>query len=245
MTFTMNATVPATASTAHNGPGWQGVFNPSAAGGASLNMVRTKVHGTQRAYLALDDSGSIRGAKAAATNAAANDMLSYLAAPGFRDGFLVSLITFDDTASVHLDHVKPSASLNQAVVTGKGGTDVYAALCELNRMRTAWVPDPNLHEVAPPVFIVMSDGCTTNSSKALEEAERAKQAGVTIVAVGFGSDADGDFMTRLASSPAHYKFAATADDLREFFAQVGSTLRDSQRSGTAPGPALANSLRNQ
>lgn len=224
-------------------PGWQGIFQPGSGAGPRIEMTRTKVRGLQRVFLLLDDSASMTGPKAAATNVAGNDLLGYLAAPGFRDGFQVSLITFDDTATVQADHARPSELLGRAAVTGKGGTDVHAALVAANRSRRAWQRDPSVHEVAPPVYLLMSDGCTTNTVAAQQEADAAKADGVTIVAVGFGSDADRAFLSGVASSPAHFKLAATPDDLKEFFAQVGATLRDSQRAGLHPGQALGQSLR--
>lgn len=224
-------------------PGWQGIFQPGGGPGPRIEMARTKVRGTQRVFLLLDDSGSMSGAKSAATNAAGNDLLSYLATPGFRDGFHVSLITFDDSATVHVDHARPSDLLGRVAVTGKGGTDVHAALVAANRCRRAWQRDPSVHEVAPPVYLLMSDGCTGNVLAAQHEADAAKDDGVTIVAVGFGSDADRAFLTGVASSPAHFRQAATPDDLKGFFAQVGATLRDSQRAGMHPGVALGQSLR--
>lgn len=240
-----SSTVPAgTTRRAEQQPGWQGVFQPGAAGnGPQIQMARTKVHATQRVFLLLDDSGSMSGAKALATNAAANALLGHLSGPGFRDGFLVSLITFDDEAQVHNDHARASDLLGKAAVSGRGGTDVAAALRAANLSRAAWQRNPALHEVAAPVFLLMSDGCTTNSVAAQREADVAKAEGVVIVAVGFGSDADRGFLQAVATSPAHFRHAATAEDLTGFFAQVGATLRDSQRSGADPANALARSLR--
>jgi len=224
-------------------PGWQGIFTPGAGNGPQIQMARTKVHAMQRVFLLLDDSGSMSGAKAEATNAAAQALLGHLAAPGFRDGFRVSLITFDDEASVHGDHAPAASLLGKAAVVGRGGTDVFTALQAANRSRTAWQPDPSLHEVAAPVYLLMSDGCTTNTVAAQREADAAKADGVVVVTVGFGSDADRSFLQGVATSPAHFRHAATAAELAEFFAQVGATLRDSQRSGASPAGALAQSLR--
>lgn len=239
----LRATHPANTQRDAAQPGWQGIFQLGAGNGPRIDMARTKVRGTQRVFLLLDDSGSMSGAKAAATNTAGNDLLGYLATPGFRDGFLVSLITFDDTATVQADHARPSDLLGRAAVTGQGGTDVHAALSAANGSRRAWQRDPAVHEVAPPVYLLMSDGCTGNTLAAQREADAAKADGVTIVAVGFGRDADKAFLAGVASSPVHFRLAATPDDLKEFFAQVGATLRDSQRAGAHPGVALGQSLR--
>ncbi|MBQ0942253.1 VWA domain-containing protein [Ideonella sp. 4Y16] len=223
-------------------PGWQGIFTPG--NGPSVTLTRTKVCGIQRVFLQMDDSGSMGGSKASAANLAGADLLGHLGSAGFRDGFLISLISFDDHATVHADHQRPSALGSPTLVSGRGGTDVSCALREANRLRRAWTPQPSEHEVAPPVYLLMSDGCTGFVDEAVQEAEAAKRDGVTIVTVGFGDDADMDLLGRLATSPAHCKHAADAASLREFFAQVGATLRDSLRDGTAPGAALGLDLRS-
>lgn len=224
---------------AQQAPGWQGVHTPGAGGGPVLTPTRTKVYGMQRVYGLLDDSGSVSGSKAAAINVSFNDMVSHLAAPGFRDGFALTLITFDDTAKVEFEHAQPSAVLGQSSVVGRGGTDIHAAMLAANSSRRAWTPRPDQQELAPPVYVLMTDGCTCNAEAALAEAEAAKREGVTIVTVGFGGDADRSLLSQMATSPAHAKFAASAQELREFFAQVGATLRDSQRNGQNPANALA------
>lgn len=215
----------------------QGIFRPG--GGPTVAFNRFKVHGVQNLIAVLDDSGSMYGAKASEANIGIRDIASNLDDPSNRNGFRVSIVTFNDHATEFIRFAQPADLTAVSPVTGRGGTQLHLGLSEGYSLHNQWVPKPNEQEVAPPVFLVMSDGCTANVPAAIQEAERIKKNGGTIVTVGYGSDADEGLLRQIATSPQHYAFCMNGAAFRKFMANVGATLRETLRSGSNPAAALA------
>jgi len=221
---TSNTTAPVFS--VRNTPGYQGLYIPGAQGlGASpsIQVKRTTAYAVQ-------------------DNVAASDMMALLADPSNRDAFLVSVVTFDDTAKVISRHAKAADLVGKVAVTGHGGTDVAAALREINQMRASRVFQANQFALAAPGGVLMSDGCTSDPDAARREADLAKRDGVTVFTVAFGGDADLGLLQQLASHAGLCQQAFNGDEFKRILAVVGQTLRDSQRTGQHPAAALAQAF---
>ena len=87
-----------------------------------------------------------------------------------------------------------------------------------------------------PILVVMSDGSPNGDPAVLSEAaarirELVKQRRLTVIAVGIGSDADMDMLTRL--SPKHRPFRLHGLQFREFFAWLSQSV--ASVSASMPG----------
>ncbi len=89
---------------------------------------------------------------------------------------------------------------------------------------------------ARPVIVFLTDGAPTypkdpsgKNKKFPEEyglavATEAKQNNITIYTIGLGSDANGDYLSKLASAPENYYPAASGAELSDIYAQIGTAM---------------------
>ena len=229
--------------TAAQSPGYQGIYQPGQAGMAGLKPVRVqrvKPRTVQRSYLLMDDSGSMSGQKAHQANEAASAYMQALSDPQYRDGHLVSVISFDDQPILQVSAVKPSEVIGKAYVSGQGGTCIGAALELARDDMPRWTPGPMQMEVAAPICTLMTDGCTSDAALAERVANELKGQGVVVVAVAVGDDADVALLSRLASDPALCVVVseASGSKLRAVYQIVGQTVGDSANQSQPLLPAL-------
>ncbi len=59
---------------------------------------------------------------------------------------------------------------------------------------------------------------------ALAVAAEAKQNNITIYTIGLGTDANGEYLTKLASAPENYYPAASGAELADIYAQIGTAM---------------------
>jgi hypothetical protein len=75
-------------------------------------------------------------------------------------------------------------------------------------------------------MVLLTDG-QSDANSALAAAAAAKQAGTTIFTIGLGADVSADLLRQIATSPAHYYYAPSPDDLEAIYlaiaGQVGCT----------------------
>jgi uncharacterized protein YegL len=192
-------------------------------------ITRLKTYNEQPVHLILDDSGSMCGAKAAEASNAGNVLLAELADHKNKDGFRINLIRFGSSSTLEASSAAPE-SINVAISGSSGGTAAEPALRLAQNGERTFIPRTERRRV-PGIVVFMSDGQLGDRAEAMRVADELKRDGVTIITVGFGSDADVSTLKNIASTPDHYAFAAVGG-LANVFAKVGKTI--SQQLGKAP-----------
>ena len=86
----------------------------------------------------------------------------------------------------------------------------------------AFTPRPE-RRLVTGIVVLMSDGALSDTAETIRVANEMKQAGMTIITIGFGSGADVATLQAIASSPQHYAYA-NLGSLVGLFAKVGKTL---------------------
>ncbi|MEM2990478.1 MAG: PA14 domain-containing protein, partial [Halobacteria archaeon] len=118
------------------------------------------------------------------------------------------------------------------------GEAIYVATQELNSSSEFFTEN---NRTRVPVIILLSDGLPTlpatleeisenNYTRAIqyayEQANIAKNMGILIYAIGFGVDADMDFLANISSGEGYYFFAATKEELQAIYLQIVKELRE-------------------
>ncbi|MGO8741703.1 MAG: vWA domain-containing protein [Limisphaerales bacterium] len=142
----------------------------------------------QRALLLIDSSGSMAGNKLEQAQSGA----VRFAVDALDKGYLIGLIQFGNSAIRLCESTRDVSSLRRHIqnLTADGGTNMTAAmqlaveeLTGVNGMRA---------------IVVVTDGMPDNPATVLSVAQRAKESGIEIIAIGT-DDADRDFLNKLAS----------------------------------------------
>lgn len=92
-------------------------------------------------------------------------------------------------------------------------------------------------EESRPVIVLLTDGIPTRpedpnnkenkeyaSQYALEVANRAKEQGIGIYAIGLGDDVKGSFLESIATSPEYYYKAASGAELGDVYQQIATAI---------------------
>jgi uncharacterized protein YegL len=162
------------------------------------------------------------------------------------------LISFGGNATIaNLSDVRLIQNLTYSHSTVKVGFDalvahngtpvgeaIYTAVQELNSS-SEYFTENNRTRV--PAIILLSDGLPTlpatmeeinenNYTRAIEyayeQANIAKNMGILIYAIGFGVDADMNFLANISSGEGFYFFAATKEELLAIYLQIVRELRE-------------------
>lgn len=80
----------------------------------------------------------------------------------------------------------------------------------------------NSHNVN--VLILLTDGSPDNKNTTRTEAERAKQQGIQIIAIGVGGGVDSDYLKEICSTPEDYYFVEESVQLESTFTTIASRL---------------------
>ena len=145
----------------------------------------------------------------------------------------VGVVTFaTDAATAQIlndQHPSVSAivqSLQIAPVEETGFTNTAAAftaaLAELTSVRH--------NNKANRAFVILTDGLPTAAGdidaedEALTAADRLRQVGVDVYAIGLGQNVDRDFVSALAGTAANAYLAPSRDDLSDIYAQITASL---------------------
>ena len=133
----------------------------------------------------------------------------------------IGLVVFSD--SVHLE--QPLTQNNKEI------TD---AIRKLPSVKTGWGNDSDPFDEVYSYFsntpgicytIVLADGRWAHQSEAIVKAKRCHEAGIEVIAIGFGG-ADRDFLKRIASS-SEQSFFTDLDKLVETFSTIARELTES------------------
>ncbi|MGM0606536.1 MAG: vWA domain-containing protein [Halobacteriota archaeon] len=169
--------------------------------------------------LVLDRSGSMSGSMTGMKDAAKGlvDELDSSVAN-------VGLVSYASSASLDQELTDAHGDVNSAIdgLSAGGGTNiedgVVTAQDELNN-------GTNARSGARKIMVVMSDGEATRGGDPVVAADDAKDDGIELFTVAFGS-ADETTLQNMASDPwdAHFFQADDEEDLIDVFSQIGQTI---------------------
>lgn len=168
--------------------------------------------------LVTDQSGSMRGDKLAAAQAAAQAFLGTVDFGRTR----VGLVAFSHEAALVQPLTDDSGSLQAAVesMAAVGGTDIGAGL----RLAHAELDSPRHRAAARRAIVLLTDG-NSDVRDAVRSALEAKLHGTWLLTIGLGEDVNGDLLRHLATSPADYYEAPAAEQLDQVYADIGRRIR--------------------
>ena len=189
--------------------------------------------------IVVDDSTSMAGDSARDVTDAIRDFLVMLQAAchGQRSYFSILLVKFGDFAHVVQDFTPVlDVDPNEIEFSGaSGGTDMAAALeLVFGKLSDATRQVPPV----PPLVLFCSDGSNSGADP-LPWADRIKDLKCAsgepsfLVTCGFG-EADKALLQKIATSPSHYKDLASPFELRQFLAEIGSTVTSLATEGQTP-----------
>lgn len=195
--------------------------------------------------LAIDRSGSMRGAKIEGVKAAVRNTLDQLSSDD-----RITLVFFDDKAEVVADGetMQGRPGLEHALDTliVKGGTEIANALSTtLERLAAR----QNRARVAS--LVLLTDGQTYGDEEMCrEQAGHARDMGISITALGLGLDWNRELLDRLAAiSGGGSQFVEKAEDVQQAFEDVVKRLRATLAAGMrmmfepAPGVRIVRATR--
>jgi len=193
----------------------------------------------QIAVLVRDRSGSMSGRKAADASAASRDLVQELARKANQDGFIVSVVDFDDTAGViHAPQAATRLRGKVKPIQVRGGTNITAGLRRALRILQAAEADRQADVTyLRPVVLCFTDGEHNTGPSPRTVAARLKKV-ADLVTVAFGADADERLLRALATSSQHFYRCRKGRELRTFLAAVGVTLTGTLTRGVNATQAL-------
>jgi uncharacterized protein YegL len=189
--------------------------------GGLANVTRLKTYNEQPVYAIIDDSGSMSGAPSQEASQAAMALMAELADPRNKDGFRVTVIRFGSSSTMVASSAEPE-TISVAFTGSSGGTVAAPALAMAQKAEKGFTPRPE-RRLVPGMVVFMSDGGLGDTTEAIRVANEMKQAGMTIITIGFGAGADVATLQTIATSPQHYAYA-NVGSLVGLFAKVGKTL---------------------
>jgi len=124
----------------------------------------------------------------------------------------------------------------QKVVYKQGATNTDLALKFAREY--AYLPFHGARANENQYVIVVTDGTAANITATIEEADKLKAAGKTVMAVGIGKNADKTELEAIASDPSHVFIADDADALanlhKDITVKTCKTIYDVQNKSTTP-----------
>lgn len=178
------------------------------------------IRGRADILLLIDNSASMAdGGKWDAAKAAVQEFITRVDFTRNRVGF----VPFNSSA-----YVAQPLTFNQEYLTRalaalpapQNNTDIAAAIS---------LADKELGLVgrreAVHILVVLTDG--QSSAEAMHAAaNRARERGAVLFAIGLGTDAAQDELRKLADSPSHYYYAPGPEALAEIYTRIASLIRD-------------------
>ena len=178
----------------------------------------------QHVLLVRDRSTSMCGSKIDELNLASVALCQILADPQNKDGFLVSIIDFDN-GSERRCFAELAVGLVVPTAISQGGTNFDSALLESIQTIEDFkaLPNPAGWVYLRPQVLFLSDGQSSVSDKNIQTLQEI--ADVTTIA--YGGDADTSTLARIASDGQVHVVGTQGGELRKFLADVGQTLSQS------------------
>ncbi len=178
--------------------------------------------------LAVDTSGSMattlgesNQTKLEAAQSAASTFIDLLHMPSDQAG----LVSFADDAkleyplTIDADNLKNTLSL----LTANGATRIDLALL----VSRDELIGPRHNQGSAQALILLSDGQPTDVSEeeVLAAADLVKSSGIVVYTIGLGQDTNEVLMQEIASSPVHYYYAPSTNDLTIIYEQIAGVIR--------------------
>lgn len=135
----------------------------------------------------------------------------------------VGLVPFSDSAFVAQPLIDRPDRLVRALDgldPPAGGTNIAAAIEMADRELRI-----TRRLAAVGVLVVLTDGRQSSEASMVAAANNARERGFVLFSVGLGADAAQDTLRLIATSPDHYYFAPTADDLADIYQRIAALIR--------------------
>ncbi len=178
----------------------------------------------QHVLLVRDNSGSMSGNKIDELNLASSGLIHELASPENKDGFLISVIEFS-SGSCREMFAQSAITATMPLAQAEGGTNFDSALLEtistIEELKAQ--PNPDGWRYLRPQVLFLSDGQSSVSDKNIADIQEFAD----VTAIAYGSDANTDTLSRIASDGQIHIIGTNGGELRKFLAEVGRTLSQS------------------
>ncbi|MCA9875480.1 MAG: VWA domain-containing protein, partial [Anaerolineales bacterium] len=146
----------------------------------------------------------------------------------------LAIVEFDSAANIVQPLLSNRAALTQAIdnINEGNGTAIAAGLTSGQQALASSRAD------ASQVLIIITDGQDGGGflglpdSSLRSKANDIKAQGIRIITIGLGPDVDEDLLQDLASQPADYHFAPSANNLAQLYADIGSTVASQPLAAT-------------
>ncbi len=171
--------------------------------------------------LVVDTSSSMRGDAMAAARQGALKVVAPLALHSLGPiSDQVAVVTFHGAANLALRLTSDRGAVEDAIrrldVTGTG-TAIDAGI----QLATSELTGPRHRPSHLPVLVLLTDGRQTGGpSAALAAADAARTAGIWIITIGLGPDADTETLRAMAGADGLFFLAPTPADLERVFADL-------------------------
>ncbi len=175
----------------------------------------------QPVWVVRDKSSSMTGNKILELNLACHAFLAELADPVNKDGFLVSVIDFNQKASSVIS-LEPATTLIMPDAIAGGSTNFDAPLNMVTNEIEAFRNRQNVegwHYLRGHVLF-LSDGWAPVTEKNIQALHELAD----VTAIAYGSDADQATLSRISSDRQVHAVGTQGGDLRDFLEQVGKTM---------------------
>jgi molecular chaperone DnaK len=167
-------------------------------------------------YMAFDLSGSMSGRPLHKAKEAAEEFISQIDLTNASIG----IIQFSDKVKVTVEACQNAKAISKGIDRLSMGTTGYS-----NRAHPFDVIYDELHDMDGNRYaLVLADGVWLNQPKAIKAAARCQQAGIEIMAVGFGQ-ADENFLKAISSSN-ELSFFTDLNALTETFSTIAQELTE-------------------
>lgn len=132
----------------------------------------------------------------------------------------VAIVGFADSIHVAQKFTQDKAKLKTAIgkLTPGGGTHLSVTFSELPSVFRSG-------KAAGKCAILVTDGRTSNEKTAIERANKLKDEGIRLIAIGVGNDVKMDYLLGISTSEKDCYSIASMDELKDVFAKVSSTLQ--------------------
>ncbi len=148
-------------------------------------------------------------------------ILMQLADPENKDGFRVTIITFNQRADLLCSAV-PAGQVPSLNLVASGGTNfdspLKAAKAEEEARKAA--PNPGGWLWLQSQTMILSDGWAQATDRNIQDLQEI----TNVTAVAYGADADQATLSRIASDGQVHVVGTDGGALRDFFAAVGKTM---------------------
>jgi uncharacterized protein YegL len=181
----------------------------------------------QHVVFMLDRSTSMSGEKLRELIMAMQAILLKLADPANKDGFRISIISFNHQARVHCSAL-PVSEVQFPQLTADGSTNFDAPINEAITVFDAFKSAPNpdgFHFLHPKAFF-LSDGQARVADKNIQTFHET----ANVTAIAYGDDADQNTLSRISSDGLVHAIGTDGGALRDFLSAVGDTMSNSIQS---------------